>query len=103
MQRLSSLRKDHEIQMKSLTKKHEENCQKLQDELELQKSKLVTLVVFLFWKSLLENISEHFFFQEEKQRALLQLQWKVMGETQQVDQEVNSKKVFSDFYLIYYF
>nr|CAE04367.1 OSJNBa0027G07.1 [Oryza sativa Japonica Group] len=68
-ERLSSLRKDHEIQMKSLTKKHEENCQKLQDELELQKSK------------------------EEKQRALLQLQWKVMGETQQVDQEVNSKKV----------
>ncbi|BAF14866.2 Os04g0452500 [Oryza sativa Japonica Group] len=70
-ERLSSLRKDHEIQMKSLTKKHEENCQKLQDELELQKSK------------------------EEKQRALLQLQWKVMGETQQVDQEVNSKKEYS--------
>jgi hypothetical protein len=31
--------------------------------------------------------------QEEKQRALLQLQWKVMGESQRVDQEVNSKKV----------
>uniref|UniRef100_A0A0E0KRB2 Synaptonemal complex protein 1 n=1 Tax=Oryza punctata TaxID=4537 RepID=A0A0E0KRB2_ORYPU len=70
-EKLSSLRKDHEIQMKSLTIQHEEDCQKLQDELELQKSK------------------------EEKQRALLQLQWKVMGENQQVDQEVNSKKEYS--------
>ncbi|XP_006652351.1 synaptonemal complex protein ZEP1 [Oryza brachyantha] len=70
-ERLSSLRKDHEIQIKSLTIQHEEDCQKLQDELELQKSK------------------------EEKQRALLQLQWKVMGENQQVDQEVNSKKEYS--------
>jgi len=43
----------------------------MQKELELQKSK------------------------EEKQRALLQLQWKVMGENQQVDQEVNSKKEYS--------
>ena len=31
--------------------------------------------------------------QEEKQRALLHLQWKVMDENQQDDQEVNSKKV----------
>lgn len=71
MQRLSSLRKDHEIQMKSLTKKHEENCQKLQDELELQKSKVVTLVIFLFWKSLLENISEHFFFSGGKAKSIV--------------------------------
>ncbi|KAG8082174.1 hypothetical protein GUJ93_ZPchr0014g47544 [Zizania palustris] len=70
-ERLSSLRKEHDIQIKSLTIQHEEDCQKLQDELELQKSK------------------------EEKQRALLQLQWKVMGESQQVDQEVNSKKEYS--------
>jgi hypothetical protein len=36
---------------------------------------------------------KHSMVQEEKQRALLQLQWKVMGESQRVDQEVNSKKV----------
>ncbi|KAF7009442.1 hypothetical protein CFC21_023977 [Triticum aestivum] len=67
-ERLSSLRQEHEAQIKTVNIRHEEDCQKLQDELELQKSK------------------------EEKQRALLQLQWKVMGESQQVDQEVNSKK-----------
>ncbi|OAY67794.1 Synaptonemal complex protein ZEP1 [Ananas comosus] len=66
-ERISSLRKEHEIQIKSLKLECEDDCRKLQEELELQKSK------------------------EEKQRALLQLQWKVMGENQQVDQEVNSK------------
>ncbi|KAL6845727.1 hypothetical protein ACP4OV_024302 [Aristida adscensionis] len=70
-ERLSLLRKEHEVQIKSLRMEHEEECQRLQEELELQKSK------------------------EEKQRALLQLQWKVMGENQQVDQEVNSKKGYS--------
>uniref|UniRef100_A0ACD5V7B1 Uncharacterized protein n=1 Tax=Avena sativa TaxID=4498 RepID=A0ACD5V7B1_AVESA len=67
-ERLSSLRQEHQAQINSVNVQHEEDCQKLQDELELQKSK------------------------EEKQRALLQLQWKVMGENQQVDQEVSSKK-----------
>nr|CAB3487226.1 unnamed protein product [Digitaria exilis] len=71
-ERLSLLRKEHELQIQSLRMQHEEECQKMQEELELQKSKV-----------------------EEKQRALLQLQWKVMGENQQVDQEVNSKKVVS--------
>ncbi|KAJ1700154.1 hypothetical protein LUZ63_008666 [Rhynchospora breviuscula] len=69
--RLSALRKEHEIQMKSLKMQHEDDCRKFQEELELQKSK------------------------EEKQRALLQLQWKVMGENQQGEQEVNSKKEYS--------
>ncbi|KAF3327782.1 synaptonemal complex protein 2-like protein [Carex littledalei] len=64
--RLSALRKEHEIQMKSLKMQHEDDYRKLQEELELQKSK------------------------EEKQRALLQLQWKVMGDNQQGEQEVNS-------------
>ncbi|KAG2572504.1 hypothetical protein PVAP13_7KG182900 [Panicum virgatum] len=71
-ERLSLLRKEHELQIKSLRMQHEEECQRMQEELELQKSK------------------------EEKQRALLQLQWKVMGENQ-VDQEVNSKKVLSEY------
>ncbi|XP_062186272.1 synaptonemal complex protein ZEP1-like [Phragmites australis] len=68
---LSLLKKEHELQIRSLRMQHEDECQRLQEELELQKSK------------------------EEKQRTLLQLQWKVMGENQQVDQEVNSKKEYS--------
>ncbi|KAM0936917.1 hypothetical protein DsansV1_C26g0193681 [Dioscorea sansibarensis] len=70
-ERISSLRKEHEIQMKSLKLQYEDDYRKLQEELELQKSK------------------------EEKQRALLHLQWKVMDENQQDDQEVNSKKEYS--------
>ncbi|XP_020243852.1 synaptonemal complex protein ZEP1-like isoform X2 [Asparagus officinalis] len=70
-ERTSSLRREHEIQMKSVKLQHDDDCKRLQEELELQRSK------------------------EEKQRALLQLQWKVMGESQQDDQEVNSKKEYS--------
>ncbi|KAJ0975027.1 hypothetical protein J5N97_016992 [Dioscorea zingiberensis] len=70
-ERISSLRKEHEIQMKSQKLQYEDEYRKLQEELELQKSK------------------------EEKQRALLQLQWRVMDENQQDDQEVNSKKEYS--------
>ncbi|XP_058086234.1 synaptonemal complex protein ZEP1-like isoform X4 [Magnolia sinica] len=65
------LKKEHEVQMKAFRHQHEDECRKLQDELELQKSK------------------------EEKQRALLQLQWKVMGDSQHEDLEVNSKKEYS--------
>ncbi|KAG0499595.1 hypothetical protein HPP92_004286 [Vanilla planifolia] len=68
---LSSLRKEHEIQMKSLKMLYEDEQRKLQEDLEIQKSK------------------------EEKQRRLLQLQWKVMGENQQNNQEANSKKEYS--------
>lgn len=46
-------------------------------------------------KAVNRNYTEQCLVQEEKQRALLQLQWKVMGESQQVDQEVNSKKVYA--------
>ncbi|XP_038983275.1 synaptonemal complex protein ZEP1-like isoform X2 [Phoenix dactylifera] len=70
-EKISLLRKEHEIQIKALKLQHKDDYRKLQEELELQKSK------------------------EEKQRALLQLQWKVMGENQQVDQEANSKKEYS--------
>ncbi|KAG6468286.1 hypothetical protein ZIOFF_072910 [Zingiber officinale] len=70
-ERISSLRKEHEFQIKAMMLQHEDESKKLQEELELQKSR------------------------EEKQRTLLQLQWKVMSENQQVDQEANSKKEFS--------
>ncbi|XP_043722330.1 synaptonemal complex protein 2-like isoform X2 [Telopea speciosissima] len=62
------LSEEHEVQMEALRRQHENECAKLQEELDLQKSK------------------------EERQRALLQLQWKVMSANPQEDQEVNSKK-----------
>ncbi|KAF8404596.1 hypothetical protein HHK36_009483 [Tetracentron sinense] len=66
-----SLRKEHEVQIRALRCQHEDESRKLQEELELQKSK------------------------EERQRALLQLQWKVMDDNPKEDQEVNSKKDYS--------
>jgi len=52
-------------------------------------------VVLTFEDSHFSKYSKHSMVQEENQRALLQLQWKVLAESQQVDQEVNSKKVLS--------
>ena len=34
------LRKEHDLQIKSLRMQHEEECQQMQEELELQKSKV---------------------------------------------------------------
>ncbi|XP_054798909.1 synaptonemal complex protein 1-like isoform X2 [Prosopis cineraria] len=62
------LRNEQEAQMKSLRCELEDECQKLQEELHIQKSK------------------------EDRQRALLQLQWKVMSDKPKEDQEVNSKQ-----------
>ncbi|KAF3793736.1 Synaptonemal complex protein [Nymphaea thermarum] len=66
-----SLRREHEAQMKIMVHEHQDDLRKVQEELELQKSK------------------------EEKQKALLQLQWKVMDDNRQDDPEGNSKKAFS--------
>ncbi|KAI8550390.1 hypothetical protein RHMOL_Rhmol06G0102500 [Rhododendron molle] len=63
------LRNEHEVQLRALKCQHEDECRKLQEELDIQKSK------------------------EDRQRALLQLQWKVMSDKPPEDQEVNSKKV----------
>jgi hypothetical protein len=41
MQRPSLLSNEHEYQIKSLRMKHEEECGRMQDELELQNSKVV--------------------------------------------------------------
>ncbi|KAL2317702.1 hypothetical protein Fmac_031578 [Flemingia macrophylla] len=65
------LRNDHEAQIKALRSELEDECQKLEEELHLQKSK------------------------EDRQRALLQLQWKVMSDKPKEDQEVNSKQDYS--------
>ncbi|KAL0908580.1 hypothetical protein M5K25_023082 [Dendrobium thyrsiflorum] len=70
-EKTSSLRKEHEIQMKSLKMQYDDEHKRLEEDLEMQKSK------------------------EEKQRKLLQLQWKVMSENQQDNQEVDSKKEYS--------
>ncbi|KAK3013829.1 hypothetical protein RJ639_009475 [Escallonia herrerae] len=70
-ERITSLRNEHEAQLRALRCQHEDERIKLQEELNVQKSK------------------------EERQRALLQLQWKVMGDKPQENQEVNSKKDYS--------
>ncbi|KNA22144.1 hypothetical protein SOVF_036680 isoform A [Spinacia oleracea] len=66
-----TLRTEHESRIRALRLQHEDECKQIQQELDLQKSK------------------------EERQRALLQLQWKVMSDIPQEDQEVNSKKEYS--------
>ncbi|GAB2290631.1 hypothetical protein Dimus_024909 [Dionaea muscipula] len=65
------LKSEHEVQIKALRQQHDDECKELQQELDLQKSK------------------------EERQRALLELQWRVMGDKPQEDQEANSKKDYS--------
>ncbi|KAK8692310.1 hypothetical protein V6N13_075778 [Hibiscus sabdariffa] len=69
--KFSSLKNEHEVQMKALRCQFEDECKKLQEELSLQKSK------------------------EDRQRALLQLQWKVMSDKPQEEQEVNSRRDYS--------
>ncbi|XP_024973139.1 synaptonemal complex protein 1-like [Cynara cardunculus var. scolymus] len=62
------LKNQHEAELRELRSQHEEECRHLEEELNIQKNR------------------------EERQRALLQLQWKVMGDEPQEDQEVTSKK-----------
>ncbi|XP_059279772.1 synaptonemal complex protein 1-like [Lycium ferocissimum] len=69
-EKTNSMRNEHEAQLRALRLEHEDDCRRLQDELDMQKSK------------------------EEKQRALLQLQWKVMGNNPE-EEEVTSKKNYS--------
>ncbi|KAI3931424.1 hypothetical protein MKX01_040341 [Papaver californicum] len=61
-----TLREEYDLQMKVLKCQHEDECKKMQEELGLQKSK--------------------------RQRALLQMQWKVMDGNPKEDQEVTSTK-----------
>ncbi|KAI3996622.1 hypothetical protein MKX01_009454 [Papaver californicum] len=63
-----TLREEYDLQMKVLKCQHEDECKKMKEELGLQKSK------------------------EERQRALLQMQWKVMDGNPKEDQEVTSMK-----------
>ncbi|KAG4911013.1 hypothetical protein JHK87_057129 [Glycine soja] len=63
------MRNDHEAQIKALRCELEDECRKLEEELHLQKSK------------------------EDRQRALLRLQLKVMSDKPKEDQEGNSKQV----------
>ncbi|XP_073304796.1 synaptonemal complex protein 1-like [Primulina huaijiensis] len=67
-EKTASLRSDHEAQLRALRCEHQDESRRLEEELDILKTK------------------------EERQRALLQLQWKVMGDNPQGDQEVNSKK-----------
>ncbi|KAK2406399.1 shaggy-related protein kinase eta [Trifolium repens] len=70
-EKIMFMRNDHEAQIKALRCELEDECQKLEEELHLQKSK------------------------EDRQRALLQLQWNVMSDKPKEDQEINSKQDYS--------
>ncbi|KAL6515577.1 hypothetical protein OROHE_018611 [Orobanche hederae] len=70
-EKTKSLRSEHEAQLRALRCEQEDECRRLQEELDIQKTK------------------------EERQKALLQLQLKVMSDNAQEDQEVNSKKNYS--------
>ncbi|CAH1429028.1 unnamed protein product [Lactuca virosa] len=62
------LKNQHEAELKELRSQHEEDCKHLEEELNIQKTK------------------------EERQKALLQMQWKVMSDEPQQDQEATSRK-----------
>jgi hypothetical protein len=89
------MRNDHEAQIKALRCELEDECRKLEEELHLQKSKVwntydklissQTVIFYIFLQ----------YFQEERQKALLQLQWNVMSDKPKEDPEVNSKQVGS--------
>ncbi|CAL9216019.1 unnamed protein product [Arabidopsis halleri] len=68
-ERITALKSEHDVQLKAFKCQYEDDCKKLQEELDLQRKK------------------------EEKQRALVQLQWKVMSDNPPEEQEVNSNKV----------
>ncbi|KAK9079466.1 hypothetical protein SSX86_001138 [Deinandra increscens subsp. villosa] len=65
------LKNQHEAELRELRSQHEEECRHLEEELNIQKDR------------------------EERQKALLQLQWKVMSDQPQEDQEVTSRKELS--------
>ncbi|CAF2205869.1 unnamed protein product [Brassica napus] len=70
-ERITTIRNEHDAQLKAFKCQYEDDCKKLQDELDLQRSK------------------------EERQRALLQMQWRVMSDKAPEEQEVSSRKEYS--------
>ncbi|KAG2324425.1 hypothetical protein Bca52824_007153 [Brassica carinata] len=70
-ERITTLRNEHDVQLKAFKCQYEDECKKLQEELDLQRSKEVT------------------------QRALLQMQWRVMSDKPPEEQEVSSRKEYS--------
>ncbi|XP_023632629.1 synaptonemal complex protein 1 isoform X2 [Capsella rubella] len=70
-ERITALKSEHDVQLKAFKCQYEDDCKKLQEELDLQRKK------------------------EERQRALVQLQWKVMSDNPPEEQEVNSNKNYS--------
>lgn len=90
-QKTSSMRNEHEAQLRALRVELEDECRRLQEELDMLKSK-----VCFKWVSTHSDFLSYctcVLSQEEKQRALLQLQWKVMGNNPE-EEEVTSKKVW---------
>jgi len=89
------MRNDHEAQVKALRCELEDECRKLEEELHLQKSKVWNTYDKLISSQTVIFYAFSQYFQEERQKALLQLQWKVMSDKPKEDPEVNSKQVDS--------
>ncbi|KAL1225789.1 Synaptonemal complex protein 1 [Cardamine amara subsp. amara] len=70
-ERITAIKSEHDAQLKAFKCQYEDDCKKLQEELDLQRKK------------------------EERQRALVQLQWKVMSGNPPEEQEVNSNRNYS--------
>ncbi|CAL9215900.1 unnamed protein product [Arabidopsis halleri] len=70
-ERITALKSEHDAQLKAFKCQYEDDCKKLQEELDLQRKK------------------------EVRQRALDQMQWKVMSDNPPEEQEVNSNKNYS--------
>ncbi|KAJ4905931.1 Uncharacterized protein Rs2_09589 [Raphanus sativus] len=68
MQKITTIRNEHDVQLKAFKCHYEDDYKKLQDELDLQRLK------------------------EERQRALLQMQWRVMSDKAPEEQEVSTRK-----------
>ncbi|XP_035837937.1 synaptonemal complex protein 2 isoform X1 [Helianthus annuus] len=82
------IKNQHEAELRELRSQHEEECRHLEEELNIQKDR-VGLVKL---GKRVKLSSRWYLSQEERQKALLQLQWKVMSDQPQEDQEVTSRK-----------
>ena len=102
IQRITALKSEHDAQLKAFKCQYEDDCKKLQEELDLQRKKVSAFLRSnIRW--IFMGLTNGLTLQEERQRALVQLQWKVMSDNPPEEQEVNSNKVRVDFifFLIY--
>ncbi|KAL0665369.1 hypothetical protein Bca4012_102207 [Brassica carinata] len=96
-ERITTIRNEHDAQLKAFKCQYEDDCKKLQDELDLQRSKVSVYQIHyrMHLLRLKRTDVDELSLQEERQRALLQMQWRVMSDKAPEEQEVSSKKEYS--------